>query len=212
MKKYLEANAAIREALAAADEALGNILAACGDMKIELNENRFESLVSSIVGQQLSNRVVEVIWGRVTRLTGGEITPENILNTGEEAFRQTGMSRPKIRYIKNLAEAVLSGAVELDAFDDMENKDIIQSLAAVKGIGEWTAEMFLVFSLGREDVFSAGDGGLQRAVKKLYALDDIPPKPRLLEISEKWKPYRTYASLYLWRSLDNMPAKADSLV
>lgn len=202
MKKYLEANAAIREALVAADEALGHILAACGELKIELNENRFESLVSSIVGQQLSNRVVEVIWGRVTRLTGGEITPENILNTGEEAFRQTGMSRPKIRYIKNLSEAVLSGAVKLDAFDGMENDDIIQSLAAVKGIGEWTAEIFLIFSLGREDVFSAGDGGLQRAVKKLYSLDDVPPKPRLLEISEKWKPYRTYASLYLWKSLN----------
>ena len=202
MKKYLEANAAIREALVAADEALGHILAACGELKIELNENRFESLVSSIVGQQLSNRVVEVIWGRVTRLTGGEITPENILNTGEEAFRLTGMSRPKIRYIKNLSEAVLSGAVKLDAFDGMENDDIIQSLAAVKGIGEWTAEIFLIFSLGREDVFSAGDGGLQRAVKKLYSLDDVPPKPRLLEISEKWKPYRTYASLYLWKSLN----------
>lgn len=202
MKNYLETNAQINESLISLEPLFEKIMESCGPIKIELTDNCFESLVSSIVGQQLSNRVVEVIWGRVSALTGGDISPGKIMSIPDEDFRKTGMSYQKITYVRNLSEAVLSKELCIENFKNEEDEAIIKSLVKIKGIGQWTAEMFLIFSLGRPDVFSTGDGGLQRAVKGLYRFDEVPAKQKLLEISSQWKPLRTYASLYLWRALN----------
>jgi DNA-3-methyladenine glycosylase II len=174
----------------------------CGPVEIELSEDYFASLASSIIGQQLSNKVSDVIWARVEVLMEGDLSPEKIVAVEVEQLRKTGVSYSKIGYLKNLSEAVINNKLSLNDFKSMENEEIINKLIAVKGIGNWTAEMFLIFSLGREDVFSLGDGGLQRSIKWLYKFDETPSKSQLMNISEKWKPYRTYASLYLWEAIN----------
>lgn len=172
------------------------------DVKITLQEDYFVSLASAIVGQQLSNRVAEVLWERLLTLTAGHVNPEGIMNLQDEALREIGISYAKIKYLKALAAAVLDGSLALDRIHTLADEEILHQLTRVKGIGPWTAEMFLIFSMGRPDVFSVGDGGLQRAVKWLYQLDEVPGKDELLRISQRWKPYRTTAALYLWRAID----------
>jgi DNA-3-methyladenine glycosylase II len=147
--------------------------------------------------------VADVIWGRFEALIDGAITPEKVLALNDEALRGAGLSRNKAAYIKNIAQAVADGSLTLNKFNDMTDEGIKAQLTAIKGIGEWTAEMFLIFSLGRPDVFSKGDGGLARAINNLYGNGaELAVKERL-SITEAWKPYRSIASLYLWRSLDN---------
>lgn len=205
MKKILKADESILQALKEKEPLFGNVIEACGPIEMELAEDAYTALASAIVSQQLSGRVAEVIWGRVVALLGGDVTAERVLATADERFREAGLSNSKTKYLRCLSEAVLGGLVKPGEFPDMEDEEIIQSLVAVKGIGRWTAEMFLMFSLGRTDVFSPGDGGLQRAVKKLYGLEEIPSSDELIAISDRWKPYRTFASFYLWRSLSVKP-------
>lgn len=202
MKRVLRSNEEIVNYLIVREPLFQSMITANEDVVVELSDNYFESLVSAIVGQQLSNKVVEILWKRVVLLLDGKVTPERVIETGEEDLRRIGISYGKIGYIKNLSRAVLEQSLNLSGFDEMEDEAIIQQLTAVKGIGRWTAEMFLIFSLGRADVFSAGDGGLQRSVQKMYRSKECPDKKELLKISSKWSPYRTYASLYLWKSLD----------
>lgn len=202
MKRVLRSNEEIKNYLILREPLFQSMIAANEDIEVELSDNYFESLVSAIVGQQLSNKVVEILWKRVVLLLDQKVTPERVIETGEEDLRRIGISYGKIGYIKNLSRAVLEQSLNLSGFDEMEDEAIIQQLTAVKGIGRWTAEMFLIFSLGRADVFSVGDGGLQRSVQKMYRSEDCLDKKELLKISSKWSPYRTYASLYLWKSLD----------
>lgn len=202
MKRVLRSNEEIKNYLIFREPLFQSMIAANEDIEVELSDNYFESLVSAIVGQQLSNKVVEILWKRVVLLLDQKVTPERVIETGEEDLRRIGISYGKIGYIKNLSRAVLEQSLNLSGFDEMEDEAIIQQLTAVKGIGRWTAEMFLIFSLGRADVFSVGDGGLQRSVQKMYRSEDCLDKKELLKISSKWSPYRTYASLYLWKSLD----------
>lgn len=205
MKKSIKADESILQALKEKEPLFENVIEACGPIEMELAEDAYTALASAIVSQQLSGRVAEVIWGRVVALLGGDVTAERVLATADESFREAGLSNSKTKYLKYLSEAVLGGLVKPGEFPGMEDEEIIQSLVAVKGIGRWTAEMFLMFSLGRPDVFSPGDGGLQRAVKKLYGLEEIPSAYELIAISDRWKPYRTFASFYLWRSLSVKP-------
>ncbi|MHB8963983.1 MAG: DNA-3-methyladenine glycosylase family protein [Saccharofermentanales bacterium] len=205
MNRSLKTDESILQALRVKEPLFGSIIESCGPIEMELSEDPFAALASAIVSQQLSGRVAEVIWGRVAALLDGQITAERVLATADESFREAGLSNSKTKYLKCLSEAVLSGLIRPAEFSVMDSEAIIQSLVAVKGIGRWTAEMFLIFSLGRPDVFSPGDGGLQRAVKKLYGLEEIPSAEELSSISSRWKPYRTYASLYLWRSLSVKP-------
>lgn len=163
----------------------------------------FADLARSIAGQQLSGKAATTIWGRVEKLLSGEITPIKYLATADEDLRQAGLSGNKTKYIKNLAEAVQNGTIQLDKMKDLTDEEVIAQLTTVKGIGRWTAEMFLIFSLARPDVFSFGDGGLYNAMKKLYG--GVLTRAKQEEITERWKPYRTYASLLLWESLDNTP-------
>lgn len=200
-KKFLLNPIAVAE-LGRIDPSFQPLIANCGTIELTIEENYFVSIASAIVGQQLSNRVAEVLWDRLTSLAKGTVTPEMILSLEDESLRQIGISYAKIKYLKALAVAIVEQTLELDRLDSLPDDEIIKQLTQVKGIGPWTAEMFLIFSMGRMDVFSVGDGGLQRAVKWLYQLDDIPNQEGLRIISQKWKPHRTIAALYLWRALD----------
>lgn len=163
----------------------------------------FKALCNEIITQQLLGRVADVIFGRFEKLFDGKkITPENILNLKHEDLRSTGMSNSKARYIMDLAQKIQTQEVDLHALTSLENEEVIINLTKVKGIGRWTAEMFLMFTLGREDIFSLGDLGLRTAVSKLYKVDREDVK-RIEEISLRWKPYRAYACRILWRSLEN---------
>ncbi len=198
--KELIATEEINRALAEGDPALGALIARIGCVRAPLETDYFASLASAIVGQQLSGRVAGVIWGRLKALSGGRVTPEGILAAAAEDLRGIGLSAGKASYVKALAGAVADGALRLDVLGTLDDEAVIEALTSIKGIGRWTAEMFLIFTLGRPDVFSCGDGGLQRAVQKLHGAE--PTKENLRRVSQRWAPYRTYASLYLWRSLD----------
>jgi len=200
--KMISANPSDVEELGKLDPALGKLIERCGPIEIELQEDFFVSIASAIVGQQLSNRVAEILWIRLNELVGETVSPESILALEEEMLRRIGISYSKIKYLKSLSTAVIEKTIELDRLHLLDDEEIVRQLTQVKGIGPWTAEMFLIFSMGRMDVFSVGDGGLQRAVKWLYNLEEIPSKDELLQISSQWKPYRTIAALYLWRALD----------
>ncbi len=204
MPKYLKTNPEVKEHLIKTDPLLKPLIDLYGDIEIELETEYFEALISSIVGQQLSNKAAAAIWNRLKNLTPIVDAP-TLLAIGDEELRSIGISYAKISYIKNLSRAVLNREILIESFDALPDDEIIRELVAVKGIGQWTAEMFLIFSLGRQDVFSVGDGGLNRAVKNIYQIENVPTKQRLFEISSNWKPYRTFASLYLWRSLNNKP-------
>jgi len=177
-------------------------------VKVELGElNRppdyFVDLVDSIVSQQLSGKAAATIFGRLKKLFPKEqITPEKLVKLDTEKIRGAGISYSKIKYIKGIAQAVISKEVNLEALEKLSNEEVINELVKLKGVGVWTAEMFLMFTLLRVDIFSAGDLGLQNAMIKLYKLDK-PTKEKLLEISAKWSPHRTLASRILWKSLDN---------
>ena len=164
----------------------------------------FTRLARSIVGQQLSVKAAQTIFTRFQNLMDDKITPERIIKIDKEKMRECGISYPKISYIKDLAEKVIEKKLILENIHELDNETIIKNLTIVKGIGAWSAEMFLMFSLGRPDVFSTGDLGLKNAMKKLYGIENITNE-QMLEISKKWSPYRTYASMVLWRSLDNQP-------
>ncbi len=176
-----------------------------GLIEINIREYKdyFYALTSSIISQQLSGKAASTIFGRFRKLfPKGEITPERLLKIPNQRLRGVGMSNAKAAFLKDLALKVNQNELDLKKISQMDNEELISELTKVKGIGRWTAEMFLMFSLGRKDVFSLLDLGLKNAIKKLYQIEN-PTKEQLLEISNKWSPYRTYASLVLWRSLDN---------
>ena len=167
----------------------------------------YGALVRSITGQQLSVKAAASIYGRLLeRFDGRTPTPEQILAEDPEALRVAcGFSRAKVKYLRSLAEHVLSGELEIDRLSELPDEEVIRELTAVKGIGEWTAHMFLMFTLHRPDVLPVGDLGVRNAAMREYGLDAPPPAVALQELAEPWRPYRTRACLYLWRSLDNEP-------
>lgn len=183
------------------DTNICKLIAKIGPLTLRTNENHLEALVMSIIGQQLSAKAASTIRKRVKMLCG-EITPERVLRTPIENFRNAGVSRTKIEYIFDLCNKVHSNEISFANFHSLENEMVINSLTSVKGIGRWTAEMFLLFSLGRLNVLSLGDAGLQRATKWLYQLDDRPKNKYMEEVSVNWHPYYSIVSLYLWESIN----------
>ncbi|MBI3576921.1 DNA-3-methyladenine glycosylase 2 family protein [Candidatus Gottesmanbacteria bacterium] len=168
-----------------------------------LPDTYFHSLCHEIIGQQLSGRVADVLCDRFDKLFGKhKVIPEGALKFSEKKLRAIGMSWAKARFIRDMADKVLSKSVQLSQLDQLSDDEVVRELTKVKGIGPWTAEMFLMFTLGREDVFSFGDLGLRKAIMKLYKLRKEPSKKQLEKITKKWSPYRTHAALVLWRSLD----------
>jgi len=170
-------------------------------------EAYFESLVEAIVSQQLSVKAADTIFKRFAALTLEKQfpTPRQVLNLSTHKMRRAGLSRMKVSFIKDLAKKVLDKTVNLKEIDRWPDEKVMEHLTAVKGIGPWTAEMFLIFSLGRDDIFSYGDLGLRNAMQKLYKMKKAPTRAQAEKIVTKWKPYRSLASRYLWASIDNRP-------
>jgi len=170
--------------------------------------DHYGALVRAIVGQQLSTKAARSIYLRLTeRFDGRTPTPEQVLADEPEALRAAaGLSRAKVGYLRSLAEHVISGELELERLDELDDETVIAELVAVKGLGIWTAHMFLMFHLQRPDVLPVGDLGIRRAIERAYGLDDLPDAATIERIAEPWRPHRTLACRYLWRSLDNEPA------
>ena len=162
----------------------------------------FAKLCAEIINQQLSDKASATIYKRFQKLFPDEkITPERTLNLTHQELRGTGTSNAKVRFIKSLAEKVVNKEVKLEKLDSRTDEEVIKELTKIKGIGPWTAEMFIMFSLARADVFSHGDLGLKKAIKKLYGFKKDPTRKHIENITKKWSPYRTYACTVLWRSL-----------
>jgi len=167
----------------------------------------YEALARAIVGQQLSTKAARSIWERLVGILGGTFPPPaELLAADAETIRSAGLSRSKVSFLRDLAERAGDGRLDLPRLAELPDEDVIATLTEIKGVGPWTAEMFLIFHLGRPDVVSTGDLGIRRAVQIAYGLDDLPGPTDLERIAEPWRPHRTLACLYLWRSLDNAPA------
>ena len=188
-----------------ADPALARIIAQVGRCRFAptTDGTHFDALVRSIIYQQLSGKAAATIHGRVQAIFGGRPpTPAELAATPDEALRAAGLSRQKLGYLKDLAARVHSGAVPLDHLDGLPDDEIIEALVQVKGIGRWTAQMFLMFRLGRPDVLPELDLGIQKGIQRAYRLRSLPKPERVRKIGAKWAPYSTVACWYLWRSLD----------
>ena len=167
----------------------------------------YEALARAIVGQQLSTKAAASIWKRLLELFDGETpNPEALLRKRPQTLRKAGLSNAKVEFLRDLAKRVKDGELDLKRLRKLPDEDVIAALIEVKGIGRWTAEMFLIFHLARPDVVSTGDLGIRRAVQISYGMDDLPGPEELERIAEVWRPHRTLACLYLWRSLANAPA------
>jgi DNA-3-methyladenine glycosylase II len=201
------------EHLRASDAVLATIIEQTGKLPSS-REGRpdpgdhYGALVRSIVGQQLSVLAARAIYGRlIARFDGRAPTPQEILADEPEELRAAaGLSRAKVGFLRSLAEHVLSGELELERLDSLPDDEVTAELVAVKGLGEWTAQMFLMFHLQRPDVLPTGDLGIRRAIERAYGLGALPAPVEMISIAEPWRPHRTLACRYLWRSLQNEPA------
>ncbi|MET0306224.1 MAG: DNA-3-methyladenine glycosylase [Solirubrobacterales bacterium] len=174
----------------------------------ERPNDAYGALLRAIVGQQLSTKAARTIYGRVVDLFDGSTpSPEQLLEANEKDLRACGLSGRKVEYVRDLAAHVLSGELELEQLGDLPDEEVIEEIVAVRGLGQWTAEMFLIFHLERPDVLSGGDLGIRKAVQIEYGLEEMPAPQRVLEIGEAWRPHRSLASLYLWESLASVPAE-----
>lgn len=163
----------------------------------------FERLCRSIAYQQLNGKAASTIWGRfVDLIPDKKLTPEKVLKVSHEQMRACGFSNAKATYIHNIADAFAKDANYLE-LEHLDNEEVIELLTKIKGVGRWTAEMFLMFTLGREDVFSFGDFGLKKGLMKVYGFKKDPAKSTMERITKKWAPYRTYGAMTLWQVLDN---------
>ena len=194
--------------LAENDAVLAPIIARFGPPTIAAHGNYYQELVESIISQQLSVKAAATITKRFVALFGESFpTPEQILAKDTETLRSAGLSGAKANYVRDLAQHVVDGTVQFDTLDTMSNAEIIAELTAVKGIGEWTVHMFLIFCMGRTDVLAYGDLGVRNGIMKLYGLKTLPDKATVQSIAEEhhWHPYESYACWYIWKSLDNEP-------
>ena len=199
--------------LRAADPVLAELIDAVGPLGDARagrpdQDDHYGALLRAIVGQQLSVGAARSIYGRVLERFGGRTpTPEQILADEPEELRAAGgLSRAKVSYLRSLAEHVIAGELELERLDELPDEQVLAELVAVKGVGVWTAHMFLMFQLERPDVLPVGDLGIRRAIERAYGLDELPDPATMEKIAEPWRPHRTLACRFLWRSLQNEPA------
>jgi DNA-3-methyladenine glycosylase II len=169
----------------------------------ETGRDPFQSLCRAIVGQQLSVKAAATIYKRFITLYGNKLTPEKVAKTSTEKFRSVGVSNQKAGYLHDLALKCIDGTVDPTHFHEMTDEAIRAHLIAVKGIGRWTADMFLMFTLHRPDILPTGDLGIQKGMQKLFKLKSLPTPEKMEKLAEEWRPYRTVACRYVWNSLDN---------
>lgn len=193
--------------LSRADPVMRAIMKSVGPCELRpgTRGDHFTTLARAIVGQQLSTKAAETIWKRVLALHGNgrHIRPADLLALSDTALRGAGMSNAKVAYVKDLAAKVASEELKLNRLSRLSDEDIVDALTSIKGIGRWTVEMFLIFKLGRPDVWPIGDLGIRNAVVRAYGID--PTKANLVAVGEPWRPWRSVASWYLWRTLANEP-------
>jgi DNA-3-methyladenine glycosylase II len=185
------------------DPVLAAIIGRVGEYSIQFRSPDFETLVRSIVSQQLSGRVASVIFGRLADAVGGNMTPASILKLRPARMRALGLSGSKTAYIRDLARHARDGKVVFEKLAELPDEEVIAHLTKVKGIGVWTVHMFLMFALRRPNVLPIGDLGIRNAVRKAYALEEMPAPKDIEALAAKWHPYCTVASWYLWRSLES---------
>ncbi len=194
--------------LRAHDELWAARIERIGPCLLTARPDRFGTLVRAIVGQQISSKAAAAIDKKLRDLAGDPHTPEALIAQGADALRSVGLSRTKAQYVLNLAEAVQSGAAPVDEFHTWDDEAITKSLTAIKGIGPWTAEMFLIFCLNRPDVLSCGDLGIRVSLKNHHGLDDLPNPKLCRELTEPLRPYRSIAMWYLWAEVDGPKDKS----
>jgi DNA-3-methyladenine glycosylase II len=184
------------------DPVLSAIIERVGDYGIQFRPPDFETLVKSIVSQQLSGRVASVIFGRLSAAVKGVVTPQEILKLRPSRMRSLGLSTQKTAYIRDLARHTREGKVVFEELSALPDAEVILRLTQVKGVGVWTAHMFLIFALQRTDILPTGDLGVRNAIKKAYALEALPTAEEMERMAQRWRPYCTVASWYFWRSLE----------
>ncbi len=184
------------------DPTMCAIIERVGPCKIEYGEPTFASLAETIVYQQLHGKAAATIFKRFTDLTGLPLKPEGVMRLSDEQMRSAGLSKQKLSYLRSLAELIHSGDLNLEHLPSLSNEEVIAHLTKVKGIGTWTAQMFLMFTLRRPDILPTGDLGIQMAMQKHYRKRKMPKPAEMEKIAKAWAPYRTFACWYLWRSLD----------
>src|ERR1022692_465097 len=184
------------------DPILSEIIRRVGDYGIQFREPGFDTLVRSIVYQQLSGRVASVIFGRLAKAAGDPLTPENILKLRPARMRALGLSKQKTLYIRDLARHTRDGKLVFEELAALQDSLVIERLTQVKGIGVWTAHMFLIFALRRTDVLPTGDLGIRNAMRKAYAMAEPPTPAEMETMAQRWRPYCSVAAWYLWRSLE----------
>ena len=209
MRRYTEIMSykAAEQHLQQADAKLAAVIARIGKCQMHREPDAWRALSSSIIGQQVSVHAARAIRNRFAALVENQEfpAPENIAALPDEILRAAGLSGNKTRAIRDLSEHFVDGRISPAKLKKLDDESVIAALLPVRGIGRWTAEMFLMFSLGRPDVLAVDDLGLRNAIKKLYELDAPPAPAAMREIAEPWRPFRSVASWYLWRSLDNEP-------
>jgi len=186
------------------DSNLERIIKIVGKYYINIRNDPFQSLVESIIYQQLAGKAANAIYNRfINYYNNKQITPTLILNSPNDNLKKVGLSNRKIDYLKDLALHVYDGRINLEELPKMNDDEIINKLVNVKGIGRWTSEMFLIFSLGRQDILPVTDLGVRKAIQKIYSLSELPKPNIMMEIAKPWRPYRSIATWYLWKSLSN---------
>ncbi len=188
--------------LKGSDPILSELIDRVGEYRIRFREPDFATLVRSITGQQLSGKVATVIFARLAEAAGGKITPESVLKLRPSRMRALGYSGQKTAYIRDLARLARDGVIAFEELPSLTDQEVIDRLTQVKGIGVWTVHMFLIFALRRPDVLPTGDLGIRAAIRKAYDLPELPKPSEIESMAERWKPYCTVASWYLWRSLE----------
>ncbi len=183
------------------DPVLCRLIERAGPCKMSYREPEFPSLARAIVYQQLNGKAAATIWSRV-ETAAGELTPERILALTPRRLRAAGLSRQKLTYLRDLAAATAQGRLNFAELPSLDDDSVVERLTAVKGIGRWTAHMFLIFALRRPDVLPVGDYGVRGAIRAAYGLEELPNPARMEELAAKWRPYCSVACWYLWRSLD----------
>ena len=184
------------------DPKFAKIIMQVGDYNVKITKNRYQSLVEAIISQQLSGSAANSIIKKFRKLYKSKFPkPRDVIKTSDSKLRTTGLSKMKIVYIKELSKKIESKELNMRKISSQTDEQVIEILTDVKGIGRWTAEMFLIFSLGRLDILPVGDLGLKKGIQSMYSLKELPEKEQIEQLAESWKPYRTVATWYLWKSL-----------
>jgi len=184
------------------DPKFAKIILQVGEYNVKITKNRYRSLVEAIIAQQLSGSAAESILKKFRKIFKSNFPkPIEVLQTSDTKLRKVGLSKMKVIYIKELSKKIESRHLNMRNFSSLEDEKIIEHLTNVKGIGRWTAEMFLIFSMGRLDVLPVGDLGLKKGIQLMYSLNELPTEEQIIQFAESWRPYRTVATWYIWKSL-----------